>query len=262
MPTDYTDPIDDYLEGNLPPQDRAAFEQRLAQEPELREEVDLQRRINAELAQRADDDRYRELIHRAKMKHAPPPSVRSRFIRRRWWLVAAVLLFAVVALLVVQPWRESPQQLAIRYGALNQPIDYLAPAYRQPRDAAGAASSLADRNDPVAYARTLVGIDTSVEAALQAYLDIPEARLDDSLRFETALLYLADRQPVPALELLNRLSTAWEDDRLWYSALAHLQLGDAEAARQAIQSLLRSEDFTPYRREARQLLNDLGGETE
>lgn len=262
MPTDSIDPIYDYLEGDLSPQDQENFEQRLARDPDLREEVELQRRINAELALRADDDRYRELIRRAKMKHGPPPSVRSRFMRHRWWLAAAVLLFTVVALFVVQPWGESPQQLAARYGTKNQPIDYLPMAYRQPRDAAGTESSIADRSDPVVYARTLVRIDTAVEVVLQAYQRIPEAKLDDSLRFETALLYLADRQPVPALELLNRLGDTFWDDRLWYLALAHLQRGNAEAARQAIQSLLQSEEFTPYRTDARQLLDELGGETD
>lgn len=262
MPTDYTDPIDDYLEGSLPPQDREAFEQRLAQEPELREEVDLQRRINAALAQRADDDRYRELIRHAKMKHAPPPSVRSRLLRNRWWLAAAVLLLMVVALFVVQPWQESPQQLAIRYGAKNQPIDYLPPNYRQPRTTEAAEPLVSERTDPVVYARTLVASDTTVAAALRAYQQIPEVNLNDSLRFELALLYLADQQPAIALDLLDQLDATFGDDRLWYQALARLQQGDAKAARQALRSLLQAEDFTPYRIDARQLLEDLGDQAE
>ena len=85
--------IEDYLEGNLPAEEKAAFEERLKNEPELNQEVELQRQLT-------------EGIRRIGIKSKIKKGKRQFRIRKRLKLLSIVSLIITgitAALLLFQP---------------------------------------------------------------------------------------------------------------------------------------------------------------
>jgi anti-sigma factor RsiW len=80
------DKLFDYLDGKLPPEERAALEERFMSEPELREELAVARRIHAEMGD------SREVVGFAE----PTLEQRGAILGRRVAIAFSVLVFANV----------------------------------------------------------------------------------------------------------------------------------------------------------------------
>jgi hypothetical protein len=80
------DKLFDYLDGKLPPGERAALEKRFMSEPELREELAVARRIHSQMGE------SREIVGFAE----PPVDQRGALLARRVGTVFAVLVFVNV----------------------------------------------------------------------------------------------------------------------------------------------------------------------
>jgi hypothetical protein len=93
--------IEEYLDGQLSPRDRAAFDAAMAQDAALSAEVALQRRIDAALARRFE--------HKGegprKLTLKPQKTVEAA--RRRWVLPAWIGLAAAVAVAAITYWSTS-----------------------------------------------------------------------------------------------------------------------------------------------------------
>jgi hypothetical protein len=85
--------IERYLDGELQPEDRAAFEKQLADDPELREEVQLQQDLMSGIARAAWKDKVQQ--------------ARRRYVRRqRFWKggTGGFVALVVVVALLWRPW--------------------------------------------------------------------------------------------------------------------------------------------------------------
>jgi hypothetical protein len=112
-PNEPSNLIDRYLDGLLSEPERAAFEQRLGAEPELRAQVELQSRINDSLSRSFVVPPAEQVM--GPVRSAPRVEARrSRWsipdlLRSRWVAVAAALL---IALGVWSAWRATrPKQV-------------------------------------------------------------------------------------------------------------------------------------------------------
>lgn len=98
------DKIERYLKGNMPAAETAAFEQLMAADPELAEQVELQRFELESLDFILEED-LRDKFARWKKK--PPGNAPSGSHWRRWWW-APVVLLGVAALWFFWPAPEQP----------------------------------------------------------------------------------------------------------------------------------------------------------
>lgn len=245
--------ITNYLDGSLQGSDLKAFEQALASDAQLREALDLQRRIEAEIRTSGDDDAIRAMMAKASAAH-PYQHAKTR------WLIP-LLSVAAASLLILAGWfflqskRLTAPQLAERYAQLNVPEAVLPMAYGQMRNENNTSSlipgatSLIDSARRVFYAREYT-------SALSLYEQLPDSLLTDSLRFERALLYLQTDAADRAIADLDAISNPFDGGVHWYKALAFLQTGDLNAAQTQVQRLVSKYD-RPYRKDALKLLDDL-----
>lgn len=102
--------LDAYLDDALEPAAREAFEKRLGNDPELAQQVELQRRINASLAAQfpvLEPDA--EHVAEATAPLEKPESTILKFPRRRWgWLAAAAVAGVLLAWGMSGPRRTDP----------------------------------------------------------------------------------------------------------------------------------------------------------
>jgi hypothetical protein len=109
-----SDPIDDsrieaYLDETLTPREHQAFEEQLATDPALEQQVALQRRIDRTLAQafpaaQIDDQRATEAAEQVlqpRLTALPLP-------RRLWWVAAAAVAGVALAWIVMDSRRDEP----------------------------------------------------------------------------------------------------------------------------------------------------------
>lgn len=111
MPSERDDMIRRYLEGELTPQERRAFETRLASDPALREEVHALERLLADArslpTHRAPDDLAARVRARIGAAAPPPPRPVPRWKPRVLWIPAAAAA-GLLLLLTLARWPMSP----------------------------------------------------------------------------------------------------------------------------------------------------------
>lgn len=107
--------VEPYLDGDLPPDEEAAFERRMAEEAAWRDEVAEARRIRQALRD-LPSPACPPRVERAVRRNAKPPAARERPGRRFRWkpAVAAFVLAALVgAALLLRP--PAPEQSESQY---------------------------------------------------------------------------------------------------------------------------------------------------
>ncbi|MEM9527400.1 MAG: tetratricopeptide repeat protein [Bacteroidota bacterium] len=257
MPSPREDQILDYLNGHLGAEELRAFEQALATDTELREEVELQKLINTRLREKQLEDQLRPLVEKAHKANSPTMGkVASGRISRFLLLAVAAVVVLLCGWFLLQPASDYSQQLALKYQQKNPPVGVLPAAFvRNRRDELREAQP-PPANESANVARYFLATG-DLPAALRAYQRIPDAALTDSLRFETAILQLHLGQPQTTLDILKKVPEApFDGGPYWYRALAYLTLKEVDLARTQVQRLLEEYPGT-YRADALSLLAEL-----
>lgn len=257
MPSPREDQILDYLNDQLTAAERATFEQALATDDELRQEVELQRIINERLRQKRLEDQLRPLVKKAKQAHSQASGkVASRRLARLLALAAAAVVVLLSGWFIFRPAPDYPQQLALKYQQKNPPAAVLPSSFLRNNRNDLKTSAPPTAAEPVKVARYYLAAG-EFEKALLAYQRIPDAALTDSLRFETSVLHLQLGQAQTALDILRKVPAApFDGGTFWYQALAYLQLGELDSARTQVQRLLEEYPGT-YRTDAVSLMEEL-----
>ncbi|MEO1410310.1 MAG: tetratricopeptide repeat protein [Bacteroidota bacterium] len=241
MATDETSMIDDYLLDRLPPEDRRAFETRLAQDSGLAGRVAERRQLLTQIEIYGDHLIKQRLrtIHQREASTPPSPT------RRRWW----PLLLLALALLALLLWwalrRPSPQQLYADYYQ-TYPLSLSQRATEQP--------------DPLAQIDRHYQngeFDRALPLLEQSLREAPD---QSQLRLALAITYLELDRPAAAetalRELLANDFDPFREQAQWYLALLYLKRGELTRVRPYLESLAAEEGGDFYKR-ARRLLGEL-----
>ncbi|MBO0935279.1 hypothetical protein J2I47_01835 [Fibrella sp. HMF5335] len=250
-----------YLAGQLPAGEKDQFEARIQQDPQLRQEVALQRELKQGLSFLAQKDRFRQLhadldkrgllpdiakqtaqpeLAEAKGKapdlgplpaQSQPVRQLVRFGRASWVMAASLALLLGVGWLLYTNRADKRQELAQNEAAFTH---FFSPHLKP--------------------APTLLPDPDRVAAA-------PENSQSgqDSVRLQVATqgLNRADGQPtIQELTVLAAKTGHWGASAQWYLALAYLKANQRTQARPLLNKIAQLNGH-PYQQEARQLLNQL-----
>lgn len=216
--------IERYLAGEMDGKAKAAFEARLAAEPELREEL----RLHRELATVVEDEETMDFSAMVAEVVSGENEGRKGVSNFRWLaLAASVVLIAVVGFFVFRSGGSNPQDL---FNSNFSP--YEAPAEFR------TDSSLLVRYE-TAFEQYKGG---DYKAAAASFEDLIEAAPEDlGARFYLAVCQLAQGDGAAAeagfQDLLDRKAPTWRSQSQWYLALALLEQEKVEEAEKVLEEL-------------------------
>ena len=255
-PQDLQEQIDDYLQGSHP--DPAAFEQALAQDPQLRQEMEATRLALAAISVQEDYVLKQRLRSLDESRSVTTPVAETQTTAK------------------VVPLEPRRRRTWIRYAAVAAVVCLLA-GYFLLRPAPGARLTYAlDRVAPydnIAYTITKGGEPTTEDARASAYVAYEAG---DYAAAEAAFGRLADSSPNDAFYLAQSLlaqdkyaaaearfrdlSTTEDfqlaEEAVFYAAVARLGLGQTDEAVQTLESI-GQDGSHPMHRAAVDLLTDL-----
>ncbi len=242
---DPTEIIERYLEGELKPEEKTAFENRLRTEATLVEEVALHQHLRKGIQ---SDGRTRMLDMLAgadrKMPAYHPPAQVIPFgeaTRRRFYQIAAAVILLLIPLYLVLDYNRKPSKLFT--------------AYFTPYQSVTVASG-----DPLAQAMQEYQQQNYAQA-----LPILEKMLSQDGNQDTTLFYqgnssLALGKTDEAIASFARITASpgnpFYHEAQWYLALAYLKEKQTSAARNQLQAIT-ADNSHPYYNRAAELLQKL-----
>jgi tetratricopeptide (TPR) repeat protein len=256
------DHIPEYLSGDLEGEELRLFEQALEVDGPLRMAVDLQRRVEYDLAHREE---IKSLLKEANDTHPLPKKTKATNRNLPMWIgVAALVVIALGLWYTLDSQRESPEILADRFLQENLPESVLASSSLPSRQG---VDTLREDTSDEGEDLTIIGLKTSDSArhflinrdystALNFYKRIDPNSATDSLRFERAILLLRASDPVAAMNDLEDIERTFSGGLYWYKALAHLKLGDTDEAQKELDKITEMKT-SPYAKGAQQLSEQL-----
>ncbi|MEM6345561.1 MAG: hypothetical protein AAF927_16835 [Bacteroidota bacterium] len=247
--------IDAYLNGRLSEADRSAFETQIAQDPQLAEEVALQKEATQLLLadrQRAFKAQLKEVA--AKSKTAPVVEMKETPVVSLWqqnW----VRIAAAVVLLIGLGFILWPKSAAVSY-------PQMAEAYFEPYPDRLQIRSGDDDSLTLVQEALLAYNQKDYDTVVNTLADLDENDPQYLLgRLYRANAYIALKQPAPAIEILQEIyaleQSAISEITAWYLALAYLQADDAPNAQTILQGIAKDE-ASVYRERAQEILSDWG----
>lgn len=231
-----------YLQETLPAKRRAAFEERLRTDANLREQVNLHRRSVNGLQKLATRHRM-ELIRRESDDRL---TVIRPFYQQPWFagaVAAGVLLLLIVGVSLYRTQFSPARQAFVAY-------------YRPDVGFRGGGS-----------ARCVPGLEPAIQQyELEEYeqaLTVVNQLADTSaacVQYQKGLILLALGEPEPAIRAFRRISGSPDvllrQKADWYLSLAYLRNNDSAAARQLLDRI-RNESNHPFASSAQRLANQL-----
>ncbi len=252
--------IDQYLSGEMTAAERQRFEQDLAQDAALAQEVQLQRDIVAAFSEPEVEELEAKLAQivqagRQESRATPWPS------RRAWLLAASVLLLLGLGFLL---WRNAaqprtPEELYVAYVAYpesllsSSSLRAIEPDTPAQADAFAAALTQIDQQyRQGAYATALQQLDSLAG-------QYPRWREEqaDTYFFWRGLLLLRQEQYDAAQQALPQVQAGpYAEAADWHRTLLRLRAeGPTPAVREALRRFTQYEN--PYREEAEEMLGEV-----
>ncbi|SDL49751.1 Tetratricopeptide repeat-containing protein [Catalinimonas alkaloidigena] len=235
--------IDAYLLETMSPEERQRFEDEVRTQPELAEEVALQRK----LIQGIETESVRRLLQELHTRQTAAPVMKASPARRTWLTLTAIA--ASVLLILIGRWAF------VQYASPSSADLYA--AYYSP--APGLPTTLGATDNPD-FSEGMVAYKLgNYQEARQWWLPLTQQdAANDTLNFYLGVSYLATTQTDSALYYLRRVydapKTSYGSSARWYMALGYLQTSEPERARELLQNF-REDD--PRREEIVKLLNEL-----
>lgn len=240
--------IDKYLDEQMDQEERRFFEEQMTLNPDLAEEVALQRDIRSGV----DFFEYKSLKEELNLSDmnvmARPGNHNANNGRRLYTWVAVAASF--IAFIVLGYWllekTESPQALVSsyyqRYPNVLNPVD---------RSASG-------MEDPLAQA--LHAYESGEYQQAVTLFEQNEEQMSEGHLFYLAMSYFELDQAEQSIMLLNQVIRKKDPlfyfPALWYQALAYLAMDHTQPAKDNLKIL--TEEENSYQQEAYDLLQELG----
>ena len=228
--------IEAYVLDRMPPADRIAFEGRLERDPDLRDEVELQRENIHAIELGGFMRSVKEIISEQKESE---PSGRSWY---RWIGYAA----SIAVMITIAVW-----------WSLRQPVhERLFTEYFRPDPGLPVTMGIAD--DAAFSEAMILYKEERFEEAHTEWMALLQAEpSNDTLLFYSGISALAANGPSAAIAPLRSVAandrSVFHERAQWYLFLAHVRIGDVDAARESVQPLHAEEAA-----KARTILNELG----
>lgn len=229
LPEEQYQQIEAWLDGLLTDEALASFEVLMRDDPAFAAEAALHKMIRQTVLEK-DIGAFREtldmLLSDTEGSSEPSPRTKTKLlqVRRFIWAIAAALLLAVAAILFFTTKRQTPEQLYA--DAFHPPV-----AFRFKGMSVDAVRDTSVKNimpDWVNLNDAWAGKRT--EEALQNALKIAQTDTSrirsQSAYYAAGVIALSDQRPEEALEYLDKAGKIepYEEDILWYQALAHVQI--------------------------------------
>lgn len=233
--------VEQYLNGELDPAARSAFETRCTTDPEFGDQV--RAHVQAVYAERT----HAEAARRQRLNDLYDQQVSSKPLRRlslRMQVLAAAAVVILLVGLVLAIRQLTPPDPHTLYAAYYEPEPFSGRRTSSVWQAAGDAYTLGDFPEAIQLLEALLADST--------FDNRPRAQ------YYLAHSYLQSDQPQQALSIFGQVSpeSSFIDQSAWYMALIDLQLKNRDAAMQRLQ--LIAEQPAHYRRkQARELLEAL-----
>jgi hypothetical protein len=225
----YFEEIEAYAEGEMPPDKRSAFEEKLVENTEIKREYD------AYLA----SQKVAKILGLQQLREIPAPSLKRRANYRPWLSAASFLLFALLSAALFSYFNYRPALLAAQYQSLPEKTAAL-----------GTNSELA-----AAWQAAEVG-DFSTTLQLLSP-DRGAGEIDASAQNLYVYALLESKQTTATLNYLAQIRAGSDNPTLdWYQILAHLQAGNKTEALVQVEAITQNGDH-PFYTEAQQLKQKL-----
>jgi len=236
--------MEDYIHGKLSALEQQRFEDEMAQDEVLRQEVALYRR----LIDAVETESARQLLEQIHEENFAKETTVVPLQSRRAFFPLAIA--ASLALLVLAGWWLFTLQSTQAEG--------LYAAYFFP--AVGLPTTLGYTEDPQ-FAEGMISYKLQEYAEARNYWkSLVEADpQNDTLNYYMGIAFLADEMPDQAVNHLQRVvqqdESAYQNDAKWYVALAYLLAEQEENAKTILNELAATE--SNYQEPSREILNDL-----
>jgi tetratricopeptide (TPR) repeat protein len=247
IPDTHLNLIERYLADTLSPTDREAFEMRLENEPNLKEQLSLyeQAREAVDLYAEAQlKAKFRDQYFADKQTERKEKKVKPLFARPLYWVAAAAVVL-LAALFIARPWSSSlsPEQL---YAA-----NYELPSLNVRGDAETRLDS----------ATLLMGAGGFAEA-LPILQDLAKDSLFDrrpAAWYRAGLCQMELNNFEEAIDALARVpeTTSLVHSSRWYMALSNLRMGQIEESQAQLQLILEKSRDQELKEKAGSLLEEL-----
>lgn len=256
--------IDRYLQDEMSSEEKAQFEQELANDPYLREEVAIERRLRFALENLEEDQLRHELResnktlnqirastpidfenHATATKHGKLFKLISN--NKKYLSLAGILLMAVICTYFLLYQQKSSDYLFTQY--YEKPPNTIAVDTRHGANANNELKTLMLNYEKGHYQSTLIKADQYLE-------DHPEK---SQVRFYRGIVHLELGQHHQAIEDLKTAlenANTYRDRSLWFLALAYLAKDQQDKAKQTLKSL-NQRPPSNYQEKGAQLLTDL-----
>ena len=240
------DQIEKYLADQMKQEEKEAFEQEIAVNPALKDEVALHRDVLAGIDMHFENELKQKLVRAEKELRAGKPRS-SPIIPMRWLIgIAATLLLLAISFYVFTNKAASPEEVFLTY---YEPY----PNIISPMERSG-------ESQPT----VLTALDYYEQENYSAAIEAFEANLVETLsqpaqRFYYALSLISSGNSTSAIPHLKELTHLGDHSFLhqsqWYLGLAYLKNKETEQARQVFDELKNTD--TPYSKTAEAILEEL-----
>lgn len=244
MPDNIEQLIEDYLLNRLNPQQRMEFENRLSTDEQLSQQLAL-RRLAFKGARSAGRDRLRNRLKNIHQEVQKPPAKTRRLWPLITSLAAAVTLLLIGGTLFFRGQNLSPQELFVQnYQAYPLSLTSRGEAEELERAQLNQRYKNKDYQAALPLFEKLLSQDEK-NARLLLGAGISHLELNQTKQAQTYF------EAIIAAQDLRLQETA-----RWYLALSFLKEGQVDAARIALENILKNPQAGTYQK-AKQLLKDL-----
>lgn len=236
MPEEYDALVDAYLKGRLGEEESRKVERLVAEDPLFREEIQFRLQTTKAFA-RVEYERLKSRLQQLAMEAEPATVViATRDRRRRWWYAAASVVVIGIASLVfwIQQPSRTPTELYVAY--FDPYPNIVVPIVREANES----------NPQVAAYAYYEQRDYGRAYELFGQL-IKDGEADAEASFYQALSAMALNRDREALSLLSTYMDSTNPKLMrqaqWYSAMAHLKIGETQEATGLLEQLAESRGY-------------------
>lgn len=236
--------MENYVNGRMSIEEQQSFERGMSENPELREEVALYRKMVSSIETESVRQMLEQIHAEQFNQETPVVPMRSRSHYFPLAIAASVALLILAGWWVFSWQSSQPEALYATYFSPDEGLPTTLGYAENAQFAEGMISyKLGEYAEALDYWQPLLTADPA----------------NDTLNYYSGLAFLANDQPEQAVSYLGRVveneTSAFTSDANWYLALSYLKQGKETEAQPLLQELAAGD--SPYQQQSREILDKL-----